>query len=69
MDIWDIFMTNWYILCSFGTFFPVMYQEKSGNPDLGFESRQGIKNTSCGIVGTYTCMFITFDLFKRNKSL
>jgi hypothetical protein len=30
------FMIVWYILCSFGRFFPgfgIMYQEKSGNPD------------------------------------
>jgi hypothetical protein len=33
-DIWDIFTTKYYILCSFGTFsgFGVTYQEKSGNP-------------------------------------
>jgi hypothetical protein len=33
------FMTIWYILYSFGTFYPVlvscMYQEKSGNPGQG----------------------------------
>jgi hypothetical protein len=32
-DIRDIFMTIWYILCSFG--FGIMYEEKSGNP--GFD--------------------------------
>jgi hypothetical protein len=31
-DIWDIFMTIWTILCSFGAFFGIMSQEKSGNP-------------------------------------
>jgi hypothetical protein len=31
------FTTIWYILCLFGTFFPffgIMYQEKSGTPEL-----------------------------------
>jgi hypothetical protein len=26
------FMTVWYILCSFGSFFPVSAPKKSGNP-------------------------------------
>jgi hypothetical protein len=42
MAIWNIkwrfgiFLTIWYILYSFGNFsgFGIMYQEKSGNPDL-----------------------------------
>jgi hypothetical protein len=36
MGIWDILhMTIWYILYSFGTFFPGLFQEKSGNPASG----------------------------------
>jgi hypothetical protein len=35
VDIWDIFMTSWHILCSFGALFSgfgITHQEKSGNP-------------------------------------
>jgi hypothetical protein len=42
------FMTIWYILCSFGTFFAgfgVMHQEKSGNP----ASKTGLPNSKPGL--------------------
>jgi hypothetical protein len=48
-------MTNWYILCSFGTFFHffgIMYQEKSGNPVLDRVGSGKASNIAsfCGIV-------------------
>jgi hypothetical protein len=43
-------MTIWYILCSFGTFsgFGIMYQEKSGNPDLETGLLSLFGNCVCG---------------------